>query len=157
MVYLNKQKNLFPGLANSIWGPGTPGNYISYLYNYNHNYISSLIPGVKNVLGGVLAMDKVHSQCVQKSICEQFSDEIIDTNSIVEENSIKRSYVPPKVIKERGRLRWIGDMFFNTLGKFGRKIGIIPTNRRQSSSAMGTMYHFAKQRMDEIPKEAIVR
>ena len=128
---------LFPELANTIWGK------------------DSLVYGVKNVIGGVLAMDNVHNSCVQKTLCDEMSGEIVDNT--LELDPVKRSYVPvPKIIKEKGRLRWIGDMFTNALGRIGRKMGIIPTNRRQSSGPVPAMFLYAKNRMSEIPPEAVV-
>ena len=127
-------------MANTIWGK------------------DSLVYGVKNVIGGVLAMDKVHNSCVQKTLCDEMAGEIVDNT--LELDPVKRSYVPvPKIIKEKGRLRWIGDMFTNALGRIGRKMGIIPTNRRQSSgppNIMTSMFHYANSRISEIPPEAVV-
>ena len=129
---------LFPELANTIWGK------------------DSLVYGVKNVIGGVLAMDNVHSQCIQKTLCDEVSDEIL-SNSL-ELDPVKRTYVyVPKIIKPKGRLRWIGDLFTNALGRIGRKMGIIPTNRRQSSGPMGAMFNYASKRMSEIPPKSVVR
>ena len=127
-------------MANTIWGK------------------DSLVYGVKNVIGGVLAMDNVHNSCVQKTLCDEMAGEIVDNT--LELDPVKRSYVPvPKIIKEKGRLRWIGDMFTNALGRIGRKMGIIPTNRRQSSgppNIMTSMFHYANSRISEIPPEAVV-
>lgn len=71
-----------------------------------------MVPGIKNVMGGLLEMDNHHSKCIQKSICSQFASEIIETRE--EFNPVKRSMVLiPKVIQERGKLRWIGDIIVN--------------------------------------------
>lgn len=74
--------------------------------------VQSLAPGVKNVMGGLLAADGVHKKCMQRTLCNQFSGEIIETRA--EFDPVKRSLVlVPKVIQERGKLRWIGDMIVN--------------------------------------------
>ena len=63
-------------------------------------------------MGGVLAMDKVHNKCVQKTLCDQFAPPVIETKE--EFDPVKRSFVPVRrVIKEGGKLRWIGDMIVN--------------------------------------------
>ena len=72
----------------------------------------SLMPGIKNLMGGVLAMDKVHNKCVQKTLCDQFAAPTIRKR--VAFDPVKRSMVVvPQVIKEGGKLRWIGDMIVN--------------------------------------------
>jgi hypothetical protein len=74
--------------------------------------VQRMLPGVKNVMGGLLAVDDVHKKCIQKTICNQFVPEIIETRA--EFDPVKRSLVlVPKVIQERGKLRWIGDMIVN--------------------------------------------
>jgi len=71
-----------------------------------------MLYGMKNVMGGLLAVDDVHKNCIQKTICSQFAPEIIETRE--EFDPVKRSMVLiPKVIQERGKLRWIGDMIVN--------------------------------------------
>ena len=63
----------FPGLANEVFGP------------------NSIVRGIKNVMGGVLAADKVHNKCMQKTICSEFSDEIVEMTEMVD--PVKRTIV----------------------------------------------------------------
>ena len=131
----------FPELSNAIFGP------------------NSLVRGVKNVMGGVLGFDTVHSQCMQKTICSEVSNPIIDFRADLD--PVKRTWVyQPKVIKKRGRLRWIGDAIFNGVAKVARKIGLAPSNRRQGvignplvdkAIAMGTKV------FNKIPKDSILQ
>ena len=77
--------------------------------------VQTLVPGVKNVMGGLLAADAAHSKCMQRTLCDQFSGEVIETRT--EFDPVKRSLVLiPTVVKERGKLRWIGDMIVNFFG-----------------------------------------
>ncbi len=63
-------------------------------------------------MGGLLAADDVHKNCLQKTLCRQFADRIAETRA--EFDPVKRSLVlVPKVIQERGKLRWIGDLIVN--------------------------------------------
>lgn len=54
---------------------------------------------------------------------------------------VKRTLVRiPKVVKRRGRLRWIGDLISGTVGKVTSRLGINPyTNfrRRQGGAPVG--------------------
>jgi len=76
----------FPELANSIFGT------------------DSYLRGMRNVLGGVLAADKVHKKCMQKTLCSEFSDEVIEITE--EKDPVKRTVVRvPKVVRRKGRLR----------------------------------------------------
>lgn len=45
----------FPRLANAIWGK------------------DSYLPGVKKIVGGVLAADITHSKCGQKMLCDEMA------------------------------------------------------------------------------------
>ena len=45
----------FPRLANAIWGK------------------DSYLPGVKKIIGGVLAADITHSKCGQKMLCDEMA------------------------------------------------------------------------------------
>jgi len=76
----------FPTLANSIYGQ------------------DSYLRGLRNVMGGVLAADKVHKKCMQKTLCSEFSDEVVELKEEVD--PVKRTIVfVPRVVKPRGRLR----------------------------------------------------
>ena len=133
LILFRANEAQFPGLANAVWGP------------------DSLIYGVKNVLGGVLALDEVHSQCLQKNLCSEFSEEV--TENSLELDPVKRTYYNvPKVIHRRGRLRWIGDLIVNAMNRVGRRIGI--GNRRQSSGLLANAASFAAAKISEIPPEA---
>lgn len=55
LSYARPSSAQLTGLANEIYGP------------------NSIIYGVKNVMGGVLAADKVHNNCLQKTLCDEFS------------------------------------------------------------------------------------
>ena len=45
----------FPRIANAIWGK------------------DSYLPGVKKIVGGVLAADITHSKCGQKMLCDEMA------------------------------------------------------------------------------------
>ena len=126
-------------MANAIYGP------------------NSLLRGVKNIIGGVLAIDGVHSNCIQKTICDEFSQEIVENS--VELDPVKRTWVyKPKVIQRRGRLRWIGDLIANGLSKVARKVGFVPnSNRRQSTGLMGYAATFALSNFKKIPWEHVIQ
>ena len=94
----------FPQLANAIWGS------------------DSLLPGIRNVLGGVLGADSIHANCLQKIVCNEFADQVIEVSTQVD--PVKRTVVHvPKVVKPRGRLRWIGDVLANGLSRVSRRLG----------------------------------
>lgn len=64
----------------------------------------SLLRGVKNVMGGVLAADGIHKNCMQKALCNEFADEVVEFDERVD--PVKRTIVyVPRVIKPRGKLR----------------------------------------------------
>jgi hypothetical protein len=83
-------------------------------------------------------------------------DEIVEIS--VELDPVKRTWVyKPKVIKKRGRLRWIGDLIVNGLSRVARRIGFVPnSNRRQSGGFMGNMATFAVTNFNRIPREAMI-
>ena len=118
----------------------------------------SLLTGVKNVIGGILAVDNIHGKCVQKKFCDQFAvtNKTIKTKEL---DPIKRSWVyKEKVIEERGKLRWIGDMIANGLSRVARRIGFVPnSNRRQSFGFMGNAATFAMKHWQNIPWEKMVQ
>ena len=116
-----------------------------------------MLRGVKNVIGGILAIDGVHNKCIQKTICDEFSAEIVENS--VELDPVKRTWVyKPKVIQRRGRLRWIGDLIFNGLSKVARRVGFVPnSNRRQSLGVMGSVATFALANFKRIPWEHVVQ
>ena len=132
-------KAQFPGLFDAIAGQ------------------NSLLRGVKNVVGGVLAVDNVHSQCIQKTVCDEMAEEIVENS--VELDPVKRTWVyKPKVIKKRGRLRWIGDLIVNGLSRAARRIGFVPnSNRRQSGGFMGNMATIAMTGFHKIPRDAMIQ
>ena len=72
---------------------------------------------------------------------------------------VKRTWVyKPKVIKKRGRLRWIGDLIVNGLSRVARRIGFVPnSNRRQSGGFMGNMATFAMTNFNRIPRDAMIQ
>ena len=127
------------GLTSAIFGP------------------NSLLRGVKNVLGGVLALDGVHSKCVQKSICNEFSNEIVETTAKID--PVKRTLVyVPKIVKRRGRLRWMGDLVVNGLSKMGTKLGLLSSNRRQANlGLLGPVVSFASSEFGKIPLQSILQ
>lgn len=108
----------FPEIANSIFGP------------------DSYFRGVRNVLGGVLGADNVHKKCLQKTLCDEFAPAIVEVSERYD--PVKRSMVRiPRVIKQRGRLRWIGDLVSRGVGKVASRLGVNPWGfkRRQGGEA----------------------
>ncbi len=72
----------------------------------------SYLPGIRNVMSGILAIDKVHKKCLQRSLCESFTGPVVADKKIYD--PIKRSSVTVReVIQKEGRLRWIGDLLAN--------------------------------------------
>ena len=133
--YTNSQ---FPGVANTIFGP------------------NSLLRGVKSVIGGIVKLDSVHSKCMQKTMCSEFADEIID--NCVELDPVKRTWVyKPKIIQRKGRLRWIGDMVSQGVSKISRTLGLYKSNRRQSPTLLGSVASFALENFGKIPLQSIVQ
>ena len=62
------------------------------------------------------------------------------------------------MIKKRGRLRWIGDLFVNGLSRAARRIGFVPnSNRRQSGGFMGNMATIAMTGFHKIPRDAMIQ
>jgi len=108
----------FPGFANAVWGK------------------DSYLPGIKKIVGGVLAADITHSKCTQKMLCDEMAPEIIEMTDTID--PVKRTIVRiPRLVKPRGRLRWLGDAVVNTVSRVSRRIGIDPnefgkSNRRQA-------------------------
>ena len=130
----------FPELSNAIFGP------------------NSIVRGMKNVVGGVLGLDTVHSQCIQKTVCSEMGNQIIDVRADLD--PVKRTWVyQPKVIKKRGRLRWIGDAIFDSVAKVARKIGLVPnSNRRQGDGGMvGNAIAFTTNAFKKIPTDSILQ
>ena len=129
----------FPTIANSIFGP------------------NSIVRGVKNVVGGVLAIDQVHNKCAQKTLCSEFADEIVEASA--ELDPVKRTWVyVPKVVQKRGRLRWIGDIITNAVSRVSRRLGLHPDNRRQDGGGLvGAAINFAVARFQEIPLESMMQ
>ena len=98
----------FPGIANEIFGP------------------KSTLQGVKKLMGGVLGMDTVHKKCLQKTLCNSVSDEIVERTLVTD--PVKRTLVyVPRVIQPKGALRWIVDILFDGFSRMARKIGIMPS------------------------------
>ena len=57
--YVDSRANgQFPKLANAIWGK------------------DSYVPGIKKVVGGLLAADITHSKCGQKMLCDEMASEV---------------------------------------------------------------------------------
>ena len=52
---------------------------------------NSLVRGVKNIMGGILAADNVHKKCLQKTICSEFSDEVVEVKERID--PVKRTIV----------------------------------------------------------------
>ncbi len=72
----------------------------------------TLIPGVKNIMSGILAVDGVHQKCMQRTLCHAFAGKLVENK--IDFDPVKRSVVVvPKVIREEGKLRWIGDLIVN--------------------------------------------
>ena len=137
-------KAQFPAIANAIYGP------------------DSLLYGIKNVVGGVLAADKVHHSCMQKTLCSEFAPEVVE----VEErfDPVKRTQVRvPRVVQRRGRLRWIGDAVANGVGKLADLLRVNPytnrANRRQGLAAGNTLaaraVEFVVANWEKIPLQQI--
>ena len=63
----------FPTIANEIFGP------------------NSYVRGIKNVLGGIVSADNVHKKCIQKTICNEFSDEVVEMTERID--PVKRTVV----------------------------------------------------------------
>ena len=85
----------------------------------------SYLTGIKNVMGGVLGADSVHKKCMQKMICQEFSDEVVEV--VEETDPVKRTVVRvPKVVQRRGKLRWIGDMVETAVSLVSDRLGINP-------------------------------
>lgn len=134
----------FPAIANTIFGS------------------ESLLPGVKNILGGILAADNIHANCLQKVLCNEFADEVVKVAAEVD--PVKRTIVHiPKVVKPRGRLRFIGDFFVNGLKRLSRKLGLNPPriNRRQGlvggAGIVNTLSSMASSAISGIPLKSMVQ
>lgn len=116
----------------------------------------TILTGVKNVIGGILAFDSVHGQCVQKTLCSEFADEIIEATA--ELDPVKRTYVYKPHIKQRkGKLRWIGDTIYNAISGMGRRLGIGPGNRRQAPSGIAAFTALAASAIKSIPLPSVVQ
>ena len=77
-------------------------------------------------MGGVLGMDTVHKNCLQKTLCNSVSDEIVERTLVTD--PVKRTLVyVPRVIQPKGALRWIVDILFDGFSRMARKIGIMPS------------------------------
>lgn len=131
-------RSQFPTASNAIFGP------------------NSILRGVKNVIGGIVKFDAVHSKCLQKTMCSEFSDEIVAND--VELDPVKRTWVyKPKLIQRKGRLRWLGDILANGVSRMARRIGFAPTNRRQSPTLLGSAASFALSSFGKVPLDSIVQ
>ena len=98
----------FPDIANEIFGP------------------KSTIQGVKKLMGGVLGFDAVHNQCLQKTLCGEVSDEIVERSLVPD--PVKRTLVyKTKVIQPKGSLRWIVDLVFGGVSRVARNMGFLPS------------------------------
>ena len=102
------------------------------------------MPGIKKIVGGILAADITHSKCGQKMLCDEMAPEVsllhflikyqliqsyflLDTILVIYTyfqkieiteaiDPVKRTIVRiPRLVKPRGRLRWIGDAVVNTV------------------------------------------
>ncbi|CAB4068261.1 CDC42BP [Lepeophtheirus salmonis] len=78
---------------------------------------------------GLLAMDSVHKKCIQKTVCEEFSDQVITMIPSPNVNRNGRRIWVSHVIQRRGKLRFIGDFIVN---------GIISFYNRLSQKRRGT-------------------
>ena len=59
MVFIHLRSNAqFPAVANAIWGK------------------ESYLPGIKKIVGGILAADITHSKCGQKMLCDEMAPEV---------------------------------------------------------------------------------
>ena len=122
----------------------------------------SLVRGVKNIMGGLVALDNTHSKCMMKKLCKEFSNEVVDRTGF---DPVKRTFVHhPKVIQRRGSLRWIGDLVANGFNGMARLLSV-GNNRRHISvgpghSIMGSIPivgPYLTSRMAEIPRGVIVQ
>ena len=108
----------FPNVANAIFGP------------------SSMVRGVKNLMGGILATDNNHHSCIQRVLCHEMKPEKVEITEEID--PVKRTIVyKRKVIRKAGRLRWIGDIIANLFTKVTD-----PINRRIFKGAQGKPLYF---------------
>ena len=152
----------FPGLYDALTGS------------------KSIFRGIKNVVGGILTIDEKHHGCIKKQICCEFADDQCKgvheepDNALDEEGSgdgddydydpVKRSWVRKpkrrKFIKERGRLRWIGDAIANGLSRVAKGVGFVPSsNRRQGlpPTLMNKAADFALSHWEKIPWHEMIQ
>ena len=119
---------------------------------------TSILRGVKNVVGGMLAIDGVHSKCMQKTICDRFADEVIEEKP--ELDPVKRSWVlKRKVVKPRGNWRWMGDIIVNGVSRVARRIGFVPnSNRRHGGNPiLGPIASFVHNNWQQIPWTELIQ
>ena len=74
MAYLSTNGQ-FPALGNAIWGK------------------DSYLPGIKKVVGGVLAADITHSKCGQKMLCDEMAPEVSITAYVKLNCIVSRVYI----------------------------------------------------------------
>ena len=61
----------FPAVANAIWGK------------------ESYLPGIKKIVGGILAADITHSKCGQKMLCDEMAPEVSLLDFLIKINASK--------------------------------------------------------------------
>ena len=106
------------------------------------------------MVGDAVQLDQNFKKCMQKRVCEGFSDQEHIEN-VERYDPTSRSWkTESRVVRTPGRLRWIGDMIATGLSKVARTVGFLPDPKRRNDGKMGTMGkmgEFATKKMQEIP------
>ena len=106
------------------------------------------------MVGDAVALDMNFKKCMQKRVCEGFSDHE-HVENVERYDPTSRSWkTESRVVREPGRLRWIGDIIATGLSKVARKVGLFPDPNRRNDGMMGNvgkMGEFASKKMQEIP------
>lgn len=130
-----------------------------------------MVSGVKNVMGGMLAMDDIHHKCMRKRICEEFTEEVVEMTEMKDNTSRSDSgtVLVPVVVKPRGRLRWIGDYVARGINFLADRLGLIEPQinfqRRQGgplgiypqASLVAKAWAFGSEAFKKIPVQSFVQ
>lgn len=131
----------------------------------------SLLPGVKNILGGILAADNIHSNCIQKILCDELSNEVVEVKA--KEDPVKRSLVHvPVVVQKKGLLRQVVDNlaqrafgFMDRMNPFGRRYRTALQRRQGVEAAVlaakptlaAVGLSFLRAAVDRIPLASVLQ